>query len=334
MTNFLLGYALRWLVVLYAPAQGQTKTDLPADTIRSQTKPVSTSQGPSTSVRSIKQDRQGNIWLASNEGIIRYDGKSFTTLTDTLSPVRFFSVLEDRKGNFWFASFGSGVYHYDGKSLQNFTTRQGLVSNEIVCMYEDKAGTIWFGARGGVSRYGGKSFQNFTTKEGLPDDEVNAILEDKKGKLWFGTRGSACTYDGKRFTVLTRKGEPFTNVSSIIEDKKGNVWLGGKDGLWRYDGSSFTNVTRNFVQSICEDQKGNIWTGATGTTNGRGVLLRYDAQSLFDQAPAATEIYSRPAMVWVVFEDDAGNIWFGAPDGVYRYDGNTITDFKGKQRQK
>jgi ligand-binding sensor domain-containing protein len=33
---------------------------------------------------------------------------------------------------------------------------------------------------------------------------------------------------------------------------------------------------------------------------------------------------------WVIFEDDEGNIWFGAPDGVYRYDGNTITDFKGK----
>jgi ligand-binding sensor domain-containing protein len=115
------------------------------------------------------------MWLASNEGIIRYDGKSFTNVTGNLFPGRFFSVLEDRKDNFWFGNHGLGVYYYNGKSLQHFTTREGLVSNWITYVYEDKKGNIWFGANGGASRYDGKSFRNYI----MNGDKV---IEDRTGK--------------------------------------------------------------------------------------------------------------------------------------------------------
>ena len=153
------------------------------------------------------------------------------------------------------------------KSFQNFTTNDGLLNNEIVCIYEDKAGNIWFGVSGGASRYNGKSFQNYIIqRDSIIEDRtgktfpniprrpngVSSIIEDKTGKFWFGTNGNAFVYDaglpdgkGKVFTTLTHAGKPFRNVRSIIEDQKGNIWLGGKDGLWRYDtGNGFTNITR------------------------------------------------------------------------------------------
>src|SRR5687768_15599110 len=102
------------------------------------TKGVSTSQGPKGIVRTIKQDRKGNIWITSWEGVFKYDEKSFTNVTSKVSSARFFSVLEDSKGNFWFASIGSGVYYYDGKSFQNFTTRDGLANDRVTNIYEDK----------------------------------------------------------------------------------------------------------------------------------------------------------------------------------------------------
>lgn len=75
-----------------------------------------------------------------------------------------------------------------------------------------------------------------------------------------------------------------------------------------------------------EDLKGNIWT-ASESQNGQGwALSRYEAKSLSDKTPTITEITNKP-MIFGIIEDDQGNIWFGA-DGVYRYDGNTITDFK------
>ena len=74
-------YALFLMFVFCTCCKGQNKTDLPTDNTKSETKDVITSYGPNTSVRTIMQDRKGNIWLASNEGIIRYDGKSFTNIT-------------------------------------------------------------------------------------------------------------------------------------------------------------------------------------------------------------------------------------------------------------
>jgi len=319
------------MFIFCTSGKGQTKTGLPTGDIKSETKDVITSYGPNTMVRNIRRDRKGNMLIAASRGgVFRYDGKSFTNITSKVSSARFWNVLEDRRGNLWLASTDSGVYYYHGKSFQHFTTREGLANNQVICIYEDKTGNIWFGTGGGVSRYDGKSFLNFATKQGLSNDDVTTIIEDKTGKFWIGTRGVACVYDGKTFTILTHNGSTFKNVWSIIEDKKGNIWLGGSDGLWRYNGNTFTNLTQNFVGYIYEDKKGNIWTSSQ-TTNG-WVLSRYDEKSLYDKKPTVTEIKSEDEvtrrMIFGISEADDGSIWFGALDGVHRYDGNTVTDFK------
>lgn len=304
-----------------------------------QNKGESSSYGPTTSVRIIRQDRNGNIWLASNEGIIRYDGKNFTNITGELGLNRFFSVLEDSKGNFWFGNNGTGAYYYDSvkKSVQHFTTQDGLISNQVMCMYEDRTGTVWFGTRGGVSSYNprrllGQSFKNLTNEGGFPNNDVTTIMEDRKGTIWFVTRGNAYTYDGKIRTVFTSKdNKTFSDVWSIIEDKKGNIWLGGGDGLWRYDGRTCTNFTHNFVNYVYEDKKGNIWTSGKNA-NGIWVLCYYITKPSANQNPMVIEI-PQSLNLFGILEASDGSIWFGSFDGVYRYYprravGNTITSFK------
>ncbi|MDF2433018.1 MAG: hypothetical protein JWP44_2649 [Mucilaginibacter sp.] len=344
-------YALFLTLVFFTSCKGQVKTELPKDSIKSEIKSVITSTGPNNTTRNIIQDRKGNIWIAAFDGIFRYDGESFTNITSKVSSSHFFSVLEDRKGNLWFGSIGSGAYYYDGKLFRNFTTKEGLAGNDVTCIYEDKTGNIWFSTGGGASRYDGKSFRNYTTNEGLPDNDINSIIEDKTGKFWFGTRGNACFYDGKTFTVFTHNGRPFTNVRTIIEDKKGNIWLGGNDGLWRYDGHTFTNFTENFVGYVYEDKEENIWTSSqenqyningshttiplTFEADSRGTwaLSRYDGRSLSNKKPTVTLIKPNAGMIFGILKANDGSIWFGA-FGVYRYDGNTITDFKDKEGRK
>lgn len=335
-----LVYTLFSMSVFLTSCGQNKKTDLSKGNINFESKDSISPYGPTSSVRTIIQDRQGNIWLASNEGIIRYDGKSFTNITGSLGSDRFFSVLQDKKGNFWFGNYGSGVYYYNGKSLQHFTTKEGLVSNRISSIYEDKIGDIWFGANGGVSRYDGKSFRNYIMKGNVVIEDntgksypnlssgsngANPIFEDKTGKLWFGTNGNTFIYDGKTFTVVSNKeGRTFTDVWSIIQDKKGNIWLGG-DGLWRYDGSTFINFTENSVRYVYEDKKGNIW--GSGSVNGRWCLFCFDEKSLSNKKPTVIEI-TESLNLFGILEANDGNIWFGSFDGVYRYDGKTITDFK------
>ena len=338
-------YALFLMLVFCTSCRGQVKIGLQKESIQSETKNIIAFAGPNNITRNIIQDIKGNIWIAALDGIFRYDGKSFTCITHKVSSSHFFSLLEDRKGNFWFGSIGSGVYCYNGKSFRNFTTKEGLAGNDVTCIYEDKTGNIWFGTGNGPSCYDGKSFRNFTMNGG-----VNAIIENKTGKFWFATTGDTFFYDGKSFAVSLHDGKPFKNVRTIIEDKKGNIWLWGKDGLWRYDGSTFTNFTRNFVGSIYEDRKGNIWTGSKsansqdltpsrfddkslpGSVNAdnRWVLSRYDEKFLSNKTPIITEIKPEEGMICGILEANDGRIWFGTSNGVHRYDGITITDFKDK----
>ena len=296
MKRHLLFFSLCFFFLLITACKGQAPKSPPKEVINESTKPlidlldndpyfagtttITTPYGPKSITRNVLQDSKGDFWLATWDGIIRYNGTVFTNFTnkENLRRYRVFTILEDQSGLLWFGTIGAGVYRYDGKSFTNLTTKDGLVNDKITALYEDKKGNVWFGTTSGVSKYDGNIFQNFTTEDGLADNDVNAIVEDKNGTFWFGTRGSACFYDGQTFTTFrNQQGKTFQNVRSIVADNNGYVWLGGNDGLWRYDPNknleSLTNFTTNFVGYIHEDSKGNIWTNSEGEVEVIGYSL-------------------------------------------------------------
>ncbi len=130
------------------------------------------------------QDKSGNLWFGNNGGgLYRYDGKSLINFTEekglgnsefikglkmTDQPgtlARVWTIAEDKAGNLWFGTIDAGAWRYDGKTLTNFTMKDGLTSNAICTIYKDKTGTLWFGTHtGGVCKFNGKSFINFRRK--------------------------------------------------------------------------------------------------------------------------------------------------------------------------
>ena len=334
------------MVVFSFSCNQQNKNQLTKNNTSSEAKYFVNSDSPSGIVRNIEQGRNGRIWIASWEGIFLTDGRSFTNFTSRVSSARFFSVLEDSKGHFWFGSIGSGVFRYDGKRFRNYTTEDGLLNNDVLSIYEDKAGNIWFGVFGGASRYDGESFRNFIINEDRMDEdltgktfsergqyEVNSIIEDKTGKFWLATRGNTFVFDGKTFATVSHLGKPFTNVRSVIEDQKGNVWLGGNDGLWRFDGGTFTNIAKGFVGYIYEDKNGNILTSSE--TSEGWALSRYNEKSLSDRMAIVPEvIWANEGMIFGIQEVNDGSIWFGTLDGVKRFDGETVNGFRALSSQE
>ncbi|WP_342644428.1 two-component regulator propeller domain-containing protein [Mucilaginibacter sp. CSA2-8R] len=289
-------------------------------------------QGPNTIVRGMINDRKGHIWIATFRGVFRYDGKSFTNMTEGVSSARFFSVLQDRNGNFWFGSIGSGVYFYDGKTFRKFTIKDGLLNNEVTSIYEDKAGNIWFGVSGGVSRYDGTSFRNFIINgDAMNEDrsgktfanrqryEVNAIMEDRAGRFWLATRGNTFVYDGKAFTVVSQSGKPFKNVRSLLQDSGGRIWLGGNDGLWRYQDGTWTSFTTTFTCAIYEDQSGNLWTGSGNDFTRQWALSRYDKRLLTRRRAPTPKIMATDKIVFSILQAPDGSIWFGTFNGVQQF---------------
>ena len=123
-------------------------------------------------VRSIMEDRKGNLWIGNNGmGVLKYDGKKVVNFTvqqklkkkDTKgnSLERVFSIGEDASGNIWFGTVESGVWRYDGNSVRNFTKEDGLESKHIWTIHKSKQGELWFGGANpsGVYLFNGSSFE-------------------------------------------------------------------------------------------------------------------------------------------------------------------------------
>ena len=294
------------------------------------------SHGPQCIVRDVLQDKNGNFWLATWQGIIKYDGNVFThyTLKEGLIHFHVFALFEDSKSNIWFSTARGGVYRYNGKFFRLFTTKDGLADNNTMAFAEDKNGHMWFGTENGLSRFDGKHFTSFTTKKGLTDNNVNSLLIDRTGKLWIGTSGGINLYDGQSFSIFTdNQGLPFKRVASLFEDKSGNIWIGsshkdaGGKGLCRYDGKSVSElIVPNFVMYIRQGKKGNLLMAFNDyPRTSHFTLYSYDGK-VFSKIVEQTEPQNNPAIFGII-EDNFGNIWFGTAKGICRYDGKAFNYF-------
>jgi len=290
--------------------------------------------GPRSITRNILQDKNGHFWFATFQGLIHYDGKIFTNLTNKegLRRHRIFALLEDKKNDLWFASIGAGVYHYDGTSFTNFTKGNGLVNDRVECILEDNIGNIWFGTSDGASCYDGKTFRNFTTEDGLADNEIHSMVQDKAGKIWFATTGGISVYNGKSFVnFLKDNDQPFNNVRSVIEDKSGNIWFGGSDGLYSFDGKQIINHLLDFAGYIYEDKNGNIWLSAgDGNMTSNMTLYRCDRDSSPkpDGKASFNEVIKEDGLIFGILEDGNGGVWYGTTSGICHYDGETFNYFR------
>lgn len=254
------------------------------------------------------------------------------TMKDGLLSNNVSSLIEDRAGNLWIGT-ESGVNRYDGKTFTDVTMKNGLCGSFVNCVFEDRTGNLWFGTNGyGVCRYDPRSneYTHFTKDDGLGSDAVQCIYEDKAGKLWFGERaGGVSIYDlaSNRFTKFEGGACLGTQVMSIIEDKTGNIWFANLyEGLCKYNPvtSEFTHITEenglcsNIVTGIYEDKKGNLWIGSDSANRDKngGGLCRYDGNSYkqFTTTDGITQMN-----VWCVLEDKDGVIWVCTKGGLYRY---------------
>ncbi len=263
--------------------------------------------------------------------------------------------MQDKAGNLWFGTTGLGVYRYDGKVFTNFTEKDGLSNNHVYCIYQDQAGTIWFGTGIGACRYDGKTFtcipvsandsSNFYpfTGKALASSKtpVWSILQDKSGNFWFGTDKGVLRYNGILFTrflddsrVINKDSLKLKHhISSIIEDKTGNIWFTTWfEGVCRYDGKSvvqFKPFGEVWFAGILEDKNGNIWVGSR--THG---AYRFDGNKFSNFADK--EIFNSCGVISIA-EDKAGNIWFGTESGeltmresiggVWCYDDKSFKNF-------
>lgn len=164
--------------------------------------------------------------------------------------------------------------------FNHYTTRDGLPSNTIYNILQDKSGFIWISTRDGIVRFDGNGFVKVEMDEGesILSGGSTTTCMDEGGSIWFCSKNRVCCYDpftGSRTTI----GE-FGNMraNSIVSDKKGNIWFVAGD-LNRYEKETgelvvYPRDKYPMPSSLVCDASGTIWLLGIG-----GDLHRYDSRT-------------------------------------------------------
>ncbi|WP_373060066.1 two-component regulator propeller domain-containing protein [Zunongwangia sp. H14] len=230
------------------------------------------------------------------------------------------------------------IYHQNTVFQQKHSNLNGMVSEFVRKIYQDKNGTFWFGTNGdGIIRYNNKSLEEFNISEDFNGSAgaVRGIIEDKMGNIWFGTSSGLIKYDGKKFKIFSKEeGLPGKEIWGLTIDEEGLIWVGTTQGIYQFDGKNFTNFTLpkssikdskpmlsdKLVFKFMEDKNGTMWF----VTDGNGIY-KYKNNN-FTQLTRSNGLTDNN--VADVFEDSKGNLWIGTFNGgVSKYDGNTFTNF-------
>ncbi len=263
-------------------------------------------------------------------------------------------IFHDSRGNFWFGSREEGVCKYDGQNFTYYTTKDGLLDNQIRTINEDLIGNIWFTTAHGISKY----YNGLITSHRI---NINTIKKGEWKKsddiTWLsaGNNEGVLRFDGINLQYLsfpsTKKNNPNNvyHVNCLSEGVNGTIWFGTYAGVFGYDGSDFTIINDEtlglnnetgiiHVRSILEDSKGRLWIG----NNGIGVLLKQgeeiinfsEQKNLIHPTSTKRGDKSKPGTLEHIFaieEDAEGNIWFGDRDtGAWKFDGKIMTNYTTK----
>ncbi len=277
-----------------------------------------TEQGlPSNIALDIAQTRDGYLWLASYDGLVRFDGVAFRLFTEAdvpgLDRAAFWRVEVDSAGALWAASERDGLLRYAGGRWTLFRARDGLGSDKVTALLPDTGDILWVGTRnGGVSRVRNGRVVPLPPLPGMEDLTVTDLVRDPAGTLWIGTGSDGVLrYRDGRYTRLP--GVEGGQVSSLHADADGTVWVGTYGaGVARVRGGTVVRLAEDGagaprrVNAIGRDAEGTLWLAAE---NG---LFRMEG----DRAVHVPLPGGRPiAQASSLRVDQEGNLWVGSRQG-------------------
>ncbi len=205
----------------------------------------------------------GELYFITDVGIRKYNknDSSFESfiprgMSTYFNPTVMF---EDSHSNLWFGTYNGGLakLNLQHQVFQDYSTKNGLASNWVTSITEDRAGNIWVGHWkdnsnvGGISRIdlNGK-ITVFTTANGLHDDHIWCISEDAEGNLLIGTTEQGLDiFKDERFVSFSKQDGLLHNQVNAIEGTGEEIWFGTDEGITVYKGDGIKPVYSHYNES-------------------------------------------------------------------------------------
>ena len=272
-------------------------------------------------------------------------------------------VYLDHDGFIWVAT-RNGLNRYDGYQFHIIKKEQegerGMASNYVNCITQDQSGLFYLGMYGALQTYDGTRFRDIEVKdlEGhVVTCYVTCFLQRSNGEILAGTSGHGLLQIADRNHARQLNGslKEVHTIHELAEDRQGHVWIvTNRKGLLEYDGKTTKayfndEQQQSTVRRVCTDQEGNVYVGtansgvfvrsakggpfthiaATGNkhvsalyiTRQGQLLIGYDGLGTAIYNPKTGQIKDNPyfshdvdlsrSKVYSITEDAAGNVWLG-----------------------
>ncbi len=285
-------------------------------------------------ILAITEDRNGRIWVGTEDGLSVYFKETDTFFTfkkgddesGSLQGKAVLSILEDASGRIWVGTWEGGLSllkvpengHLEDAKFQTFYPSEKKQASRVWDIYQDNQQNYWLGTAAGglfLMRLPEQSnqtieadwtphFYNFSndgSTNSITNDDIKDILQDRNGKLWIATTNGLCSVDAETLTSFT--------LNPTINKLEFNQYFN------EYDNNN--SIAHNYVRALFEDDQGIIWAGT------QGGLSQYNwANNQFDVHEFATDLTKDPVSQ-NLYVDPSGVAWIGnGVKGILKYDVN------------
>ncbi len=297
---------------------------------------------PSNTIQGLDSDRQGYLWIATRDGLARYDGVGFRVwqVGSGLRDNDIGAVHVDARDRVWVGTAGAGLAVLDPqrRTFRYYDRRSHpqIASNNVWSIQSAPDGALWFGtADGGLYRLApdGVRIRRFAHRAGdassLPADGVPALKFDRQGVLWIATLGGLARWDGR---TLRRVAVPSGSqrIDGLSLDASGTLWLyvqgrpTGRLADGRFVALPYADpvLEGKALHVMLQDTQGNRWLD---TRSGLAMELRGAVRHvpLYSQTSRGTV---RPQWSFT-HQDKEGGLWFASWDAGLWYLPSNWRDF-------
>ncbi|GAB2523191.1 hybrid sensor histidine kinase/response regulator [Lysobacter humi (ex Lee et al. 2017)] len=278
---------------------------------------------PSNRINALAEDRQGYLWIATSDGLARFDGVGFRIwrIEQGLRDNFVWSVHVDARDRVWVGTRSAGLAMLDA-SRTRFThydrRTPGVGGVEVWSIASDAAGDVWFGtADAGLHRLRDGRVTRYMPVAGdprsLPDAGIRQIEITRDGSVWVGTVNGVARWTPRGIERLPPAATPSPVINGLSSERDGTLWIGTARGVavrrpdGRTSATPWAQSGRDVLHVLLRDRFGSFWfdipEGLGVDNEGRvGTVPLYSATSRGLVRPS-----------WVdAHEDRDGGLWFAS----------------------
>lgn len=284
---------------------------------------------PSDYITALEEDSQGNLWIATANGLAMYDGSDFTPFrpdNTNLEDGYLRDMKIDLNGDIWVATDTSGIAKFDGSNFLhiNPNTEPSFLGSEVRAITIAPNGDLWCSVwDAGLAKYDGQIWDYVVPGDGagMEEEDIEDLIFDNQGRLWVTSYEGAYLLDGIWAPVEEDPaGFPSSTVYKV-EIVDNQVWFGTGEGIAKYSGSYPTDnfLEDHHITAIHQESNGDVWVGTD--------LFLLKINSSYDDYTEIIETKNSGLLsnfIRSIHFSSSKDLWISDGDGLLKFEGDTL----------